>query len=324
MIIYLYSLLTSRFFHLTQSSLILHNRSFYENMRSSVIVTAVVSLLTINTNALKLDLDSAQSIKDAAKTIVSHILSIYDGPSSSGIPGLFPDNYFWWGSGLAFDSLINYAMVTGDDAYNGIISKGLLWQVGPNNDFMPQNQSSSIGNDGQSIWALAAMTAAEQGFPDPPANSGVDSWLQLAKNVFDSQVLRWDNKTCDGGLRWQIYSFNTGYQYKNTLSNGDFMQLAARLARYTGNSTYSDWAARVSSWSLNIGFIDTSFAVYDGATTNGDCKKINKIEWTSNLGTYLSSYLYMYNMVRQEESPLLAVKSSNADVIAVQKETMGL
>ena len=97
------------------------------------------------------------------------------------------------------------------------------------------------------------MTAAERGFPDPPSSSGVKSWLQLAQSVFDSQVLRWDTKTCGGGLRWQIFAFNDGYDYKNTLTNGNFMQLGARLARYTGNQTYSEWASKVSDWTFKVG-----------------------------------------------------------------------
>ncbi|ODQ76852.1 hypothetical protein LIPSTDRAFT_102095 [Lipomyces starkeyi NRRL Y-11557] len=30
---------------------------------------------------------------------------------------------------------------------------------------------------------------------------------------------RWDTSTCNGGLRWQIFESNSGYDYKNTISN---------------------------------------------------------------------------------------------------------
>ena len=82
------------------------------------------------------------------------------------------------------------------------------------------------------------------------------------------------------------------------------MQLAARLARYTGNQTYSDWAARASAWSLDVGLVDDtssndgSLAVYDGATISDNCKHVNKIQYTAALGTYMSGYVYMYNNVR--------------------------
>ena len=250
--------------------------------------------------ALEVDLSSTTSISKAAKTIVDHIFSIYDGPKAAGIPGIFPDeDYYWWESGLAWDSLLNYWALTGDDTYNDRISEGLLFQVSSNNDYMPPNQTKSLGNDDQATWALAAMTAAERGFPEPSNSSGVDSWLQLAQRVFDTQVARWDKTSCDGGLRWQIFPFNLGYDYKNTLSNGDFLQLAARLCHYTGNQTYAQWATRASDWTLDVGFIDPkTHAVYDGANANGNCKTINHVEWTASLGTYLSGYVYMYNAVR--------------------------
>ena len=180
-------------------------------MRSFALSTASILLsLTVNIFALNIDFGNTQSISNAAKTIVAHILDIYDGPNGSGIPGLFPDDYYFWESGLAWDSLIRYSILTGDDTYDNRISEALLWQVGPSKDYLPPNQTKSEDNDDQATWALAAMTAAEGGFPSPPASSGVKSWLQLAQNVFDTQALRWDDKTCGGGLRWQIYSFNLG------------------------------------------------------------------------------------------------------------------
>lgn len=48
------------------------------------------------------------------------------------------------------------------------------------------------GNDDQSSWGLAAMTAAERSFP---AISAIGSYLTLAQNVFDTQAARWDEKT---------------------------------------------------------------------------------------------------------------------------------
>lgn len=255
-------------------------------------------LCTPFASALNIDLNNTQSISSAAKTIAENIVSIYDGGNGTFIPGLFPKPYYWWNAGLAFDSLINFWALTGDDTYNDLVSKGLLFQVGEDDNYMPANQSSSIGNDDQATWGLAAMTAAEKGFPDPPSGSGVDSWLALAENVFNAQVPRWDTDSCNGGLRWQIYPFNNGYDYKNTMSNGDFMQLAARLFRYTGNQTYSDWASKVSEWSMQIGLIDKdSYAVYDGTSVQQNCRDVNHFQWTASLGSYLTANIYLYNAV---------------------------
>lgn len=87
------------------------------------------------------------------------------------------------------------------------------------------------------------MDAAESNFPE--ASSG-PSWLSLADAVFNFQASEWDDGTCGGGIRWQVYSFGNGYNLKNAISDGGFFQLAARLARYTGNSTYGDWANKVN------------------------------------------------------------------------------
>jgi len=134
-----------------------------------------------------------------------------------------------------FMSLVDYWYLTGDTQYNAITQQAMLWQVGANDDYMPANQTKDLGNDHQGFWGITAMEAAELGFEDPPSDK--PQWLTLAQAVFNEQAARWDTSTCAGGLRWQIYEFNTGYTYKNTISNGLSFSLGARLARYTGNTT---------------------------------------------------------------------------------------
>jgi mannan endo-1,6-alpha-mannosidase len=154
----------------------------------------------------------------------------------------------------------------------------------------------SQGNDDQSSWALAALTAAERSFPPISSNSN-ESYLSLAEAVFEDQVARWDDKTCGGGLRWQIFTFNNGYEYKNSLSNGQFLALSARLARYTGNKTYSDWAEKAYTWSTTVGLVSSQGNVYDGTSATLNCSTANHIQWTSSAGTYLYGSAVMYNIV---------------------------
>jgi len=148
-------------------------------------------------------------------------------------------------------AFVDYWRYTGDTSYNDIVTQALLFQVGPNNDYMPPNQTSSEGNDDHGFWGLAAMTAAEANYPNPPANQ--PQWLALSQAVFNLMAGNWDNATCNGGLRWQIFPFNKGYNYKNSISNGCMFHLAARLARYTGNDTYAVWARTTFDWMQNIG-----------------------------------------------------------------------
>ena len=194
-----------------------------------------------------------------------------------------------------FNSLINYWYYTGDDTWNDVTTQALLWQAGDNAAFMPANQSKTEGNDDQVFWGFAAMSAAERNFPNPPSDK--PQWLEMAQAVFNTQAPRWDPSTCGGGLRWQIFTWNNGYNYKNTISTGGFFQLAARLARYTGNQTYSDWAEKAWDWISDVGFMSPEYNFWDGASDLTGCKDINKIEWTYNNGVFLLGAANMYNVV---------------------------
>jgi len=150
-----------------------------------------------------------------------------------------------------YKAFVDYWRYTGDSSYNDIVTQALLFQVGPNRDYMPPNQTSSEGNDDHGFWGLAVMTAAEANYPNPP--KGQPQWLALSQAVFNLMAGNWDNATCNGGLRWQIFPFNKGYNYKNSISNGCLFHLAARLARYTGNATYANWAQTTFDWMQQIG-----------------------------------------------------------------------
>jgi len=187
-----------------------------------------------------------------------------------------------------------YFLVTGDSTYNDVTTQALLFQVGPDRDYMPPNQTKSEGNDDQGFWGLSVMAAAEYNFPNPP--SGQPQWLALAQAVFNSQALRWDNSTCAGGLRWQIFTFNNGYNYKNSISNGCFFQIAARLYSYTGNTTYAEWAERTWDWETSVGLISSSYQIFDGSDDTINCTEVDHLQWTYNAGIYLYGAAMMWNV----------------------------
>ena len=138
------------------------------------------------------------------------------------------------------------------------------------------------------------MSAAERDFLKPPADQ--PQWNELAQNVFDRQAARWDNSTCAGGLRWQWIPANAGFDYKSTASNAFFFQLAARLARYTGNQTHFEWASTTYDWSQRTGLIDHNNIVYDGFGIERNCSSPNHIQWTYNPAAYLYGSAVMYNI----------------------------
>jgi len=190
--------------------------------------------------------------------------------------------------------MVNYWYYTGDTTYNQITTEAILQQTGDEWDFMPENQTRTLGNDDQGFWGMTAMTAAETSFPEFPAPA--PGWLALAQGVFNTQAERWDYANCGGGLRWQIFPFNNGYSYKNTISNGCFFNLGARLALYTGNQTYASWATKTWEWVENEGLIDPEYKVYDGTNIGDNCTSKDHNQWTYNAGIYLLGAATMYNM----------------------------
>ncbi|KAI6897536.1 hypothetical protein KC334_g10258, partial [Hortaea werneckii] len=132
--------------------------------------TAAAALLAVagTTNALELQIDSEDSVKQAAKTIAFGMVKYYHGNESGQIPGLLPQPYYWWEAGAMFGALIDYWYYTGDETWNDITSQAMLFQTGPEANYMPPNQTKSLGNDDQAFWGMAAMYAAEQKFPNPP------------------------------------------------------------------------------------------------------------------------------------------------------------
>ncbi|OTA54658.1 glycoside hydrolase family 76 protein [Hypoxylon sp. EC38] len=232
-----------------------------------------------------LDVSSTDSIKDVARQMAEDLKSFYNGDEPGQTPGLLPQPYYWWEAGALMGAFVDYWYYTGDTTYNDIAQQGLLFQVGPYNDYMPPNQTLTEGNDDQGFWGMAVMSAAEYKFPDPPSDQ--PGWLALAQAVFNTQAARWETDYCNGGLRWQIFKWNNGYTYKNSISQACFFNIASRLALYTGNSTYADWAVRTWDWMVNVKFIDDNYRIYDGAHIDDNCTTITPYEFSYNVGAFL-------------------------------------
>lgn len=152
------------------------------------------------------------------------------------------------------------------------------------------------------------MNAAEKNFPTPPSSP---AWIDIAKNVFENQASRWDQSTCGGGLRRRINPSNQGNNYKNAMSQATFFLLAARLAKYTNNGTYVDWANRAYDWTAKVGLIDNSFNVFDGAEIGDSCGTISRFQWTYNAAAFMYGSAVMYDHVRSPFSREPALLEAN-------------
>lgn len=128
--------------------------------------------------------------------------------------------------------------------------------------------------------------------PTTPATSNCpNAYLALATNAFALYVSRWndDDITCNGGLKWQYTSTNVRYNYKISISNGAFFNVAARLAAHTHNETYATWATRIWDWTSAVGLISDDYHVYDraGDADGANCSSLDHTEWTHNTGVFL-------------------------------------
>ncbi|KAG8410995.1 hypothetical protein J3459_016753 [Metarhizium acridum] len=269
---------------------------------SPALVAIASSLLFSGVAEAQYKVDTRDNIIASSKSLAYDLMKFYHGNESGQIPGLLPGppasgtgDYYWWEAGAMMGTYIDYWKLTGDATYNDVVTQGMLFQVGPQRDYMPPNQTLSLGNDDQGFWGLSALLAAENKFPDPPPDQ--PQWLELAQAVWNTQAdpSRYD-ETCNGGLRWQIPRTNAGYDYKNTIANGIFFNMGARLARYTGNDTYAERAERAWDWLWGVKYIDhDNWAVYDGASVNDNCTDIHKTQYSYNAGVLIQGVAFMYN-----------------------------
>ncbi|TGZ85476.1 mannan endo-1,6-alpha-mannosidase [Ascodesmis nigricans] len=285
--------------------------------------SAALSLLASTALAIDINVDDPASIKNAAGIAAKKLRALYPTDEPWFIPGEFGliqtedgknnKGYYWWEAGAAMGGWIDYWAYTGDDTYNDRVMEAMLFQVGEKQDYQPRNQSLALGNDDQGFWGIAAITAAERGFPDPPEDK--PQWLALGQAVFNRQAGRWDAAACNGGLRWQVFQSNKGYDYKNTISNGLFFNMGARLGRYTDNATYIEWAEKTWKWSREMNLVDKDYAIYDGSHIP-ECTVSSSIRWSYNAGVYLAGAAAVYDYYKAQKN--------EAKMAEWEEHTMGL
>ena len=216
--------------------------------------------------------------------------------------GDLQEPYYWWVAGALWGSMLDYFHFTKDPSYNDVVMEALLnpTNLGPKFDYVPTEHAFEEGNDDLYFWGSAALSAAERNFPQP--NEDIPSWLDIGANVFDSLHSLWNTSHCGGGLTWQIYADNpNGMNYKNTISNGGFFQIAARLARATGNHDYLGWAEKIWDWCWDMGLIDhETYHVWDGTDSANNCSEVNQVSYTYTSGVFLYGAAVLANHTGDE------------------------
>ena len=257
----------------------------------------LAALLAVSgANAMTLNPDSKESICFDTALIQQGMLDYYEGTRYGGTVGMFQPPYYWWEAGEAFGGMIENWFLCQNDTYQTLIYDALIHQAGPNYDYMPANQTMVEGNDDQGVWGITVMDAVERNFTNPP--EGIPGWLAMTQAVYNTMWARWDSSSCGGGLRWQIFTWNSGYNYKNTIANACLFQLGARLGRYTGNTTYLEVAEKVFDWLVDVGYVTMTGGeahIFDGADIADNCTDITRLQWSYNYGIILGGAAYMYN-----------------------------
>ncbi|KAF1911228.1 glycosyl hydrolase family 76-domain-containing protein [Ampelomyces quisqualis] len=260
----------------------------------------LLPLLTLASTATAIDFDpeSEDSIRAVSRQYAYGLMAQYGGNASGINPqeiGIWPKPHYWWEGGAAWGGMIEYTMLTGDQSHVKTLQQALTANYGSAHDFILDYMRAQTGNDDQAFWALAVMSALEYQFPDP--DKAPAAYLDVAINSFKNIVGRWDESTCGGGLKWQIYPENAyGYNYKNSISNGAAFALGARLARYTGNQEYADWAVKIYDWTKKVGLITDLFEVFDGSDDKTNCASVaDKTQWTYNNAMFLHGSAFMFD-----------------------------
>lgn len=240
-------------------------------------------------------------ICEGAANIMLGEFDYYAGLDYGGAVGMVVSPYYWWNAGEMFGGWVDYWYFCqqDNDTFTEILMDAMYAQRGTDNTYMPLNQSMTEGNDDQGVWAMAILQAMERNFTQPDEHT----WLYYCQAIFNSMNNRWDTTTCGGGLRWQIFTWNSGYNYKNSIANGALFHLAARLYRYTNESMYLTAAEKVYDWMWSVGFFvesDGAMTIYDGADDTENCTDLTMHKWLYTYGIFLLGCAYLYNATEDE------------------------
>ncbi|EHA19366.1 CAZyme family GH76 [Aspergillus niger] len=268
--------------------------------------TSLLLGFSATVSALDLEINSTQSIKDAATVTVHNTLT--NSSLSGNVNPVYGDANEWiFNSSTVeawlYSTLIPFWNLTGNDTYNELISKRMYSMAGLElGDSWAESDNDT--NMNHAAWALGAVTAAEMDFP---ADSSKESWLFYAGQAQGtlSSTFAFSN-ICDGGLEISNVDIEeTNKSMKDALSNGEFLQLSARLAYLTtgdNQSSYVADAVKIWDWCVdNDMVVESNWTInylVTNTTASGNCTAMatNNGEYTYIYGLYMSAAAYMYNV----------------------------
>ena len=117
-------------------------------------------------------------------------------------------------------------------------------------------------------------------------------YLEQARTMFDWLVGREIDDTLGGGMWWK----NTERKTKNACNNFPAVITACNLHRLTRERKYLETAKSLYSWARGKFFDETTGAVYDSISSDG---QLTRWDFSYNTGTFIGSALRLYRATRE-------------------------
>jgi predicted alpha-1,6-mannanase (GH76 family) len=177
----------------------------------------------------------------------------------------------WWNSAAALTALID----RGDRQYDWVIAR----TFDQNKGAFPAGQRGTDPIEGDFIsrsiddsawWGIAWVAAYDR--------TGEQRYISMATTIANYLQQYWDTGTCGGGVWW-----DRERTYKNAVTNGLYLRLAASIHRRTpGDTVWLQRTRTAAAWYLNSGLVNSANLVNDGLTA--DCRNNGQTVWTYNQG----------------------------------------
>ncbi|KAJ3166564.1 hydrolase 76 protein [Irineochytrium annulatum] len=270
---------------------------------TAIVLSAALSLAG-RAAANTLDVTSKDAVGAAAKAAMKWMPYYYSTPN---FDGAWDQSIIQWHeSGEYWNNFLHYRKYSGDSTYDSFINtQFVIASWGNEGDFLNGNSGLQAlegkWNDDIAWWAFAAVTAAEiwgtSAVVDPTGPAPGRSWFIVAQNTLNEMMEQWDTTTCGGGVYWSRDRFSKSAAYKSTISNGQAIELAARLNALTPNATQVDFADKIYAW-MKMYVITPDYHVGDGldAKSNDNCSaEVNPTEWSYQPGVLIYGLAVLYN-----------------------------
>ncbi|KAJ3118352.1 hydrolase 76 protein [Phlyctochytrium bullatum] len=275
----------------------------------------LASPLSVVQAATTLDVKSSAAISEAARLASVWLGVHYD----SWGDGAWNQNIIQWHeSGMYWQCYLLYRKVFSDTRWDSFIaSEFVKASYNEQGDFLNgnagiQNTLHGKWNDDIAWWGLATLTGAETYGRDALVNArGVvgeqgRSWFFIANTTFYQMLQQWDTSTCNGGIYWSRDRASKSKDYKSSITNGQAIEMAARLYRLQPSPAYKKVADDVYAWMKKY-VIQSDYTVIDGFDAQGPgetaeqcATNITPNRWSYQHGVLIPGMALWYNLTKEQ------------------------